>query len=278
VIVNGVTYAATLALVAIGLTLVFGILRVVNFAHGAIYMLGAYATYYFVVSLGVPYLVAVVGAGLAIALFSAVLAVALFRRYRGLLLEGAVMAIALSLLIEDGAFLGFGAAPRAVPSSFDGVVDIGGVHVIAQRIFIIGVTAALVIGLQLFVSRTRMGRALRAVQQDPYAASLQGIQVDRVVTLCFALGGLLAGIAGSLVAPTQVVLPTIGEAPLLLAFVVIILGGMGSVSGAVIASLVLGMTQSVVSTYWTAQASTWISFTLVIVVLAARPTGIFGHE
>jgi branched-chain amino acid transport system permease protein len=147
-----------------------------------------------------------------------------------------------------------------------------------QRVFIIALTAVLVLGLQVFVKRGRMGRALRAVQQDAYAARLQGIKVDQVVALTFGIGGVLAGVAGALVAPTQVLLPSMGEGPLLLAFVVIILGGMGSVPGAVLASVGLGMTQSTLSTYWTPQAATWVSFTFVIVVLAVRPKGLLGHE
>jgi len=276
-VANGLTYAATLALIATGLTLVFGILRVVNFAHGAMYMVGAYVTYYVTVSLGLNYLLGVVGAGLAIMLLGVVLAAVLFRRYRGLLLEGAVMAIALALLIENTAFITFGTNPHAVISPFSGVVVMAGARIDTQHIFIMGVTLALVIALWIFVMKTRMGRGLRAVQQDSYAATLQGIRVDGVVAITFAIGGFLAGIAGSLVAPTQTLLPNMGETPLLFAFVVIILGGMGSVPGALIASLFLGMVQSFVSTYWTAQASTWISFTLVIVILAIRPRGLFGH-
>jgi branched-chain amino acid transport system permease protein len=278
VLVNGVSYAASLALVAIGLTLVFGVLRVVNFAHGALFMLGAFVTYYLTASFGWNYFLAIIGAVIVVGLFSVFVAAALFSRYRGLMLEGAVMSIALALLITNLAWLAFGAVPKTVQSPIDDVVTVGGVHVLVQRVFIIALTAVLVLGLQVFVKRGRMGRALRAVQQDAYAARLQGIKVDQVVALTFGIGGVLAGVAGALVAPTQVLLPSMGEGPLLLAFVVIILGGMGSVPGAVLASVGLGMTQSTLSTYWTPQAATWVSFTFVIVVLAVRPKGLLGHE
>jgi branched-chain amino acid transport system permease protein len=278
VVVNGVAYAASLALVAIGLTLVFGVLRVVNFAHGALFMLGAYATYYVTSSFGWSYYAAIVASGVIIGIFTAIVAISLFSRYRGLLLEGAVMSIALALLIENLGWLGFGANPQTVNSPLDTVVDIGGVHVVWQRVLIIVVTAVLLGVLQLFVKRGRLGRALRAVQQDDHAARLQGIKVNQVVVLTFAIGGVLAGVAGALVAPTQALLPSMGEEPLLLAFVVIIVGGMGSIPGAVIASVVLGMTESTVSTYWTEQAATWLSFLLVIFVLTVRPRGLLGHE
>lgn len=278
VVVNGITFAASLALIAIGLTLVFGVLRVVNFAHGSIFMLGAYATYYLTASLGWSYFLGIVGAALLIGLFGVIVASLLFDRFRGLLLEGAVMAIALALLIENLGWIGFGATPQNVSTPVSSVITIGGVAIVVQKLLIIGVTAAVITILQIFVKQGRLGRALRAVQQDPYAATLQGIRVNRVVILAFGIGGLLAGVAGALVAPTQVLLPSMGETPLLLAFVVIILGGMGSLPGAVVASVILGMTQSAVSTYWEPQASTWICFSLVIVVLAIRPKGLLGHE
>jgi branched-chain amino acid transport system permease protein len=278
VLVNGISYAASLALVAIGLTIVFGVLRVVNFAHGALFMLGAYATYYITASFEWNYFLAIIGAAIVVGLISVFVAAALFSRYRDLLLEGAVMSIALALLITNLGWLQFSAVPRTVKSPIDDVIDIGGVRVLVQRLFIILLTAALLVGLQFFVKRSRMGRAMRAVQQDPHAARLQGIKVDQVVVLTFAIGGVLAGIAGALVAPTQTLQPSMGEQPLLLAFVVIILGGMGSIPGAVLASLVLGLTQSTTSTYWTPQAATWLSFSLVIAVLAIRPKGLLGHE
>jgi branched-chain amino acid transport system permease protein len=278
VLVNGISYAASLALVAIGLTIVFGVLRVVNFAHGALFMLGAYATYYITASFKWNYFLAIIGAAIVVGLISMFAAAALFSRYRDLLLEGAVMSIALALLITNLGWLQFSAVPRTVKSPIDDVINIGGVHVLVQRLFIIILTAALLVGLQFFVKRSRMGRAMRAVQQDPHAARLQGIKVDQVVVLTFAIGGMLAGIAGALVAPTQTLQPSMGEQPLLLAFVVIILGGMGSIPGAVLASLVLGLTQSTTSTYWTPQAATWLSFSLVIAVLAVRPKGLLGHD
>jgi branched-chain amino acid transport system permease protein len=278
VLVNGISYAASLALVAIGLTIVFGVLRVVNFAHGALFMLGAYATYYITASFKWNYFLAIIGAALVVGLISAFVAAALFSRYRGLLLEGAVMSIALALLITNLGWLEFSAVPRTVNSPIDDVINLGGVHILVHRLFIIVLTAVLLVALQFFVKRSRMGRAMRAVQQDPHAARLQGIKVDQVVVLTFAIGGVLAGIAGALVAPTQTLQPSMGEQPLLFAFVVIILGGMGSIPGAVLASLVLGLTESTTSTYWTPQAATWLSFSLVIVALAIRPKGLLGHE
>jgi branched-chain amino acid transport system permease protein len=274
-----VSSGASLALVAVGLTLVFGILRIVNFAHGAMFMLGAYATYYLTEEAGIAYFVAVLGAGAALALFGALLDLAIFRRFRGLLLEGAIAAIALALLIESLAIVVFGGAARRVESPLsDTVVDLGEVHLLGQRLFIIVAAAALILALRWFVGSTRHGRALRAVQQDPEVARLQGVDVERMTVLAFAIGGALAGLAGALIAPDQALFPGMGQTPLLLAFVVIILGGMGSVSGALVAALLVGLVQSAVTTYWVPEAAMWTSFALALALLTFRPQGLFGHE
>ena len=277
VIFNGLSYGATLALIALGLTLVFGILRIVNFAHGVLYMFGAYTTYFMVESLHAGYLLGVVAAAAASSAFAVVMALVVFRRFKGLLLEGAIAAIVLALLLESIALVFFKPIPRIVKGPFDGVLQIGGVYLVVQRIFIIAVTVAVVVGLQVFVGGSRLGRALRAVQQDPFVARLQGISVDRAMVLTFALGGALAGLAGALVAPTQVLEPTMGESPLLFAFVIVILGGLGSVKGGLYASVLVGLMTSFISTYWTPEAATWTSFALALAILAIRPTGLFGH-
>lgn len=279
VLFNGVSAGATLALVAVGLTLVFGIMRVVNFAHGVLFMFGAYAAYMFTTELSVPYLVAIVLAAIVIGLASIVLDLVVFKRFHGLSLEGAIAAIALTLLLQNAAFLTFGGASRSIKGPLDGkAIRIGELTMQGHRLFIIGVAVALVLALSFLVYKTSFGRAMRAVQQDPTAARLQGIEPNRMSTLTFGIGGALAGAAGALIAPEQVLLPSMGEAPLLLGFVAIILGGMGSVGGALIGSLGIGIVQSGVSTYWTPQAAVWTSFALVLVVLTFRPKGLFGSD
>lgn len=147
-----------------------------------------------------------------------------------------------------------------------------------QRIFIILFTITLIGLLQAYISKSRYGRAMRAVQQDPYVARLQGISVKQVTIMTLTLGGALAGIAGALVAPEQVLTPGMGASALLLGFVAIILGGMGSVVGALAAAVIIGIVQSVVSTYWIPEAATWTSFLMALIILTIRPRGLFGHE
>lgn len=276
-IVNGLVSGATLALIATGLTLVFGVLRVVNFAHGAMFMVGAYLSYWIVGVLGLPYWLGVMVGGAGIAALAMVSYFVVFKRFVGLLLEGCIAAVMLTLLLENGMQAAVGAAPRSVHSGLEAMTfNFWGVSISAQRILIVAVSVAGVVWLAWFVKKTSTGRAMRAVQQDPEIALAQGISVDRISAVTFAVGGALAGVAGAVVAPDQSLLPTMGSHPLLLAFVVIILGGMGNIYGALVAAVVVGLTQAVVETTWVPQAALWVSFTVVIILMLIRPKGVRG--
>jgi branched-chain amino acid transport system permease protein len=276
VLVNGVILGAFFSLMAVGLTLIFGVLRVINFTHGVMFMLGAYGTWY-ATDRGVPYLGAVVVAALGVAVLGGVIEVAVLRRFRGLLIEGAVVAIALSILIQNLTNEVIPLAPQAVDSPFGGTLDAGGVIVAWHRLFLFGAACVLIAGLAVFVRRTATGRAMRALQENPYAAELQGVRADVIAPIVFAIGGGLAGLAGGLIAPVQQLLPGIGDAPLLASFVVVVLGGLGSVAGTLVAAMLIGLTQSAATTYWTGPAAIALSFLLAIAVLVVRPNGLRGN-
>ncbi|MCW3021885.1 MAG: transporter permease [Conexibacter sp.] len=277
VLVNGVVLGAFFALMAVGLTLIFGVLRVINFTHGVMFMLGAYGTWY-ATEQGVPYLVAVLVSALAVAAFSALVELLVLRRFRGMLIEGAVVAIALAVLIQNLANEVIPLSPKSVDTPFPGTVSMHGVVLGWHRIFLFGMACVLIFGLALFVRRSRTGRAMRALQQNPYAAELQGIRADFVAPAVFAIGGGLAALAGGLIAPVQQLLPGIGDAPLLASFVVVVLGGLGSIGGTLVAAMMIGLTQSAATTYWTGPAAVALSFLLAIAVLVVRPKGLFGNE
>jgi branched-chain amino acid transport system permease protein len=277
VVLNGLTAGAMLALMSIGLTLIFGILGVVNFVHGVIFMLGAYITIYFTAELGMNYFVSIMLACVLGAILGVVLEAAFFRRFRGKVLEGAVFAVALALSLEALAFEIFGGAPRGVQTPLPGVINVAGLIVNKHRLLVVAAALLLVLGLYWFVRSSRYGRAMRAVQQDAYAARLQGIEDSRIAVLTFAIGAALAAVAGGLVAPLQLALPDMGTTPLLLAFVVIIVGGMGSISGAFWAAVLIGLVQSAVTTFWSPQAVIGVTFFIAMLMLALRPTGIAGH-
>lgn len=277
VLVNGIVLGAFFSLMAVGLTLIFGVLRVVSFVHGVLFMLGAYTTWV-LTKHGVPYLPAVLGAGLAVGMFGALLELTVFRRFRGMLVEGAVVAIALAILIQNLANQVIPLSPQSVSTPFEGSAHVGGVYVAWHRVFVVIVAVALIAGLALFIKRHRFGRAIRALQQNPHAAELQGIRPDLVGPLVFGMGAMLAGLAGGLIVPVQQLLPEIGEAPLLDSFVVVVLGGLGSVEGTLIAAMLIGIAQSATSTYWTAPAAVTVSFVIAIAVLVVRPQGLLGDE
>lgn len=276
VLINGVVLGSTFALMAVGLTLIFGILRVINFTHGVLFMLGAYATWFLETHVGIPYLICVPLAALAIGAFGIGLELLVLRRFRGMLVEGAVVAIALATVIQNAAVLVLPSTPQTLTTPFDGTITSHGVVLSSQRAFIVVAAFALLAALALCISRTRIGRAVRALEQNVYAARLQGIEPGQVAPLVFGVGAMLAGLAGALIAPLQALLPGAGDQPLLASFVVVVLGGMGSVAGTLVAALTIGVVQSATTTYWTAPAAVATSFVLAIIVLVVRPQGFFG--
>ena len=278
VVVNGLTLAGMLALMAVGLTLIFGILRVVNLAHGELFMVGAFASFFLTHDLDFPYLLSVPLAGLTGAAFGALLYFLVFRRFVGNLLGGAVASIALSVMLQSANALVFtGAQPRTVITPLTQVFEVGPAQFSSQR-FLVAVSGFVVmLALFLFMKRSRIGRAMRAVTQHQYGALVQGVNFTVVSAAAFALGGGLAGLAGGLMAPLSTLGPTMGLNPLLASFVIVILGGMGSIGGAALAALIIGLQQSAVGTYWSPELSVVVSFALAFVILVVKPTGLFGR-
>jgi branched-chain amino acid transport system permease protein len=277
VLLNGVTAGVTLALVSIGLTLIFGVLGVVNFIHGVVFMLGAYATIYFA-QMGGGYFGGLIGAAISTAVFGLIVAYFFLERFQGRFLEGAVFTVAGALFLESVAHELFGGAPRGIAPPFSGVYNINGLILNKHRLLVLVAGLLIVLAVHLYVKHSRFGRAMRALQQDPLAATLQGVRVREVSVFTFGLGSCLAGVAGGLVAPLQLSLPDMGVAPLLLAFVSIIAGGMGSIAGAFWMALCVGMIQSVVTSFWSPQAVIGVTFLFAMMVLVVRPTGLAGHD
>jgi len=277
-ILNGLVLGATIALMAIGFTLIFGILRIVNFWHGEAYMFGGVIVYYLAASLGMPYVGALVIAIVAIGLLGWISDRLVFRRFRGNMMGGVIAGIALSLGFQNMMWFVYGPRPRAVPSVITGNVEILGVSVSAERLLVVAISIAIILLLAWVIRNTKLGKAMRAVQQDSEAALTMGINVNGICGLTFGIATGLAALAGGLVAPLYSVTPIMGVGPLLLAFIVVILGGLGSVMGAFVASIIIGLQQSFTSAYWGGEYAVAVSFGLAIVVLIIRPTGLFGHD
>jgi branched-chain amino acid transport system permease protein len=277
--VNGVIIGVIYSILALGFTLAFGIMRLVNFAHGAFYMLGGFLVYSLVVSLQLPYLAAFPLAALAAAGGAIVVEQVAVRPFLGrepyLML---VSTLAVSLVLEEAAGLLYGSSPKAVPVPFErSPIFLGTVVVTDQRLFLLLVGVGTIVLLDALIRKTRLGRALRATAQNPMAASVVGVNVRAVYVVTFALASGLAALAGAWLGPLFTVSQTAGFPALFKAFTVVILGGLGSVGGAVIGGIVLGVLESLTAGYISSAYVDAISFALVIVVLLVRPQGLIGN-
>ena len=242
-LINGFVIGATYALIAIGLTLIFGMMRVVNFAHGEFYMLGAYAAVSAVSGLGVSYFTAVPIAVAAVALVGLLFERILLRRLRDAdILSTAILTIGFSIFLQNTALRIWGPKPAQVADPFEGrVIDIAGVAVTDIRAFTLLAALLAMVLLGFIIKYTKLGRTMRATFQSRDAAALQGIDVDRVHSFVFVLGVGLAAIAGAILSSVFVVSPDMGSMANLKSFAVVILGGLGNIPGAVAGGFILGV-------------------------------------
>jgi branched-chain amino acid transport system permease protein len=274
---NGVGLALVYVLIALGLTLIFSILRIINFAHGEFYMMGGFVAYGLTQLLHVPYLLTPPAAFVIVGLVGIVIERLVFAPLRTAPLNGLIASLGLLWVLQSLAIISFGVVEKEVASPIGGVTVLAGAIVPNERLFVMGSAATLISGLWVFLRFSRHGLALRAVAQDRDAAALQGAEPERIAALAFGIGCALAGVAGALLAPVFFVSPFMGALPVIKAFVVIILGGMGSLSGAVLGGFVLGLTESVAPLIMPAAAVEMLGFLLVIVVLMLRPQGLLGR-
>jgi len=288
-LVNGVTWGSVYALIALGYTMVYGILRLINFAHGDVYMLGAFFAYYAARAIGaaanptpalalVVLLASMVGCGIV----GLVIERAAYKPVRSSSrLAALITAIGVSLLLENGGVLVFGADPKFFPQIIrERSFSLGaGVTMTNLQLIILVVSIALMLLLRVIVLHTRVGRAMRAVSYDHTAAALMGISVDRIITFTFVLGSMLAAAAGVLVAlQNPKIEPYMGIMPGLKAFVAAVVGGIGNVPGAVLGGLVMGIAEVMVVGYLSPTYRDAIAFVLLIVILLVRPAGILGQN
>jgi branched-chain amino acid transport system permease protein len=274
----GLALGAVYVLLALGLSLIFGMLGVVNFAHGALFALGAYVGV-FLLGLGWNFWTALVTVPLAVGAVGLVVERFLVRRLYGRPVDDPLLlTFGLAYIVVEGIRILFGKQPEPVetPELLAGAVNIGVGFFPLYRVFLIGVAAAVVLGLWLMLERTRWGLILRAGARDPTILRVLGVDVGRVWLLVFGLGTGLAGLAGWLAAPLQGAAPEMGVPVLAEAFVVTVVGGMGSLLGAVVAGLLVGVTYSMTALLAPEMAKVSI-FALMAVVLLLRPQGLFGR-
>jgi branched-subunit amino acid ABC-type transport system permease component len=277
-LLHGLVFGAALGLLALGLTVIFGLLGVMNFAHGELYMLGAYAG---IVVIGATqsFWVALVVAPLLVGVLGALTEVTMLRPlYRREPLYGLILTFGLALVLREGARQVWGGDMRRILAPVTGSTPLLGMTYPNYRIFLLVVSTLLLLGIWLFFTKTRAGILVRAAVQDAQMLDGLGVNVRRLFTLTFAGSGALAALAGLLLAPIFTVYPQMGVEMILLAFIVVILGGMGSMGGSVVAAFVIGITQSLFSLWMNPQRVAIAIFGIMIVVLIVRPRGFFGRE
>ena len=277
IVINGLTSSLVYILMALGFTLIFGIMRVVNFAHGELYMVAAFLVYVLAGSLGLNYYLAVLVAAIAVGMFGAVLERVLFRPFIGRELNGMIMALAISISLQATAFILFGTDEYSVARPFSGVIHLGTVMVPRDRLAVGAMALVILAVFYLFMRYTKVGLAMRAVVQDEEIASIHGVRPRLIHPLAFGIGAMLAGFAGGLMAPIYTIYPYMGAQPMLKAFIVVILGGLGSVPGAVLGGVVLGLAESVFATLISTTVATMVSFGIVVLILLVKPTGLLGR-
>ena len=278
-VVNATYAASYLALVAVGLVLIFGVMGIINFAHGEFYMLGAYCVVAVYADLALPFLLSVAVGLVFVSLVGMTAERALFRPMRENPLGGLVVSIGLLLILQSLATLGFGVRMEHIPPPSQTVVQlVEGVGIPLQRLVVILAAVALLGALWLFLRRTRWGWALRASAQDPEAAALQGISMAVASRIAFAIGAALAGVAGALTAPLVRTYPYMGHSVIVAAFIVIIVGGIGSLEGAVLAAIAYAFAHTFVTTFVDGVIADVVGLLLMLAVLIVKPTGLFGSR
>jgi branched-chain amino acid transport system permease protein len=278
-LVNGLSFGAIYAMVAVGLTIVFGILEVVNFAQGEFYMLGAYITY-LVLLAQLPYPVSIISAIAVMTLVGLVVERCAIRPLIGKAWQLPILStLAISIIIQNGAIVLWTPNPRTISvEAASRNINVLGVVITYQRLLVILLALAVFASLHYFVQKTKTGKAMRAVSQNKAACQVLGIDVQRISTIAFALGAGLSGLGGAIVAPIMAIHPVMGILVVIKCFAAVIMGGFGNIYGTICASFVLAIVESFAVAYGSLQYKDLFAFVVMIVILLFRPHGIFGRK
>ena len=279
-VVSGVLVGGVYALIGIGLTLIFGVMRVINFAHGELLMVGMYLTYYAFTLLGVDPFLSVLLVAPVMFLLGVLLQRVLIQRVLSALPQNQILlTIGLGLILSNTVMLIFTSDYKILSTSYSsGSVMLAGLSVSKPLFFSFLITAAITAALYAFLIKTDVGQAIRATAQDREAAQLMGVNVRRMGLLAFGLGTALAGTAGALISPTYYIFPQVGGAFTLKAFVIVVLGGMGSVIGATLGGLIIGTVESLAAVYVSSGLKELFVYLLFLFVLLVKPSGLLGKS
>lgn len=280
-LISGLNLGSIYALIALGYSMVYGIAKMLNFAHGDIIMVGAYAGIVAVMNLGLHPVLAILFGVVVCALLGIIIERLAYKPLRQApSLSVLITAIGVSYLLQNLALLFFGSEQKGYPT-FSGLKSFSllGVKVDGITILTLATTAAIMIGLTLFINKTKIGKAMRAVSEDKGAAELMGVSTDKTITITFAIGSALAAIASAFYGATYVfILPTTGSMPGIKAFTAAVLGGIGSIPGAMLGGILLGLIEQFAKQYISTLWSNAIVFAVLIIVLLVKPTGLLGKK
>lgn len=282
-LINGISLGSIYALIALGYTMVYGIIKLINFAHGDIYMVGAYVGFFAITKLNMSFLPALIIAMIACAILGVIIERLAYKPLRNATrIAALITAIGVSLLLEYGGMLIVTPQPRAFPEVFPQTkIDFfdGAVYITNQQIVIFIVSLILMFLLQFIVHKTKTGKAMRAVSFDKDAALLMGININNTISATFAIGSALAAAGGVLVGVYyNSISPLMGIIPGLKAFVAAVLGGIGIIPGAAVGGLLMGIIEAMVSGYWSSTLRDAVAFGILILILIIKPSGIFGSN
>ena len=277
-IANGLILSAFYALIAVGLCLVYGVMKTANFAHGEFFMVGAYIVWLLYALYHWPFWVTVVVAIIGVGLLGVLAERTIFRPVRGDLLAGFIISLGLVFILQVlvGRIWGVGLA-KPIPVPLPGALTVFGISVGRQRFIILPVALFLLGGLYFFLNRTKLGRGIRACALDREAASLHGVNANTMAAITLGMGSALAGAAGALMAPNMPVQPYMGATIIWMCFVVIIVGGMGNLKGALLASIFFGFLNTIVTTWLDSTIAIMVANLFMGIFLAFRPQGVMGY-
>lgn len=283
-LINGLNQGAIYALIALGYTMVYGIIRMINFAHGDFIMVGAYTLFYTIplmIAHGMPAWLAVLAAIVICVCVGVAVEVIAYRPVRGAgSMSALITALAMSVFLENLAMVLFGANPKSVPAIFElPSVEFLGAKLQCKYLLTIGIGLLMMISLQLFVKKTKLGKAMRAVPQDKEASTLMGINVNKIITITFAIGSGLAAVAALMYCSTYPRCTTdMGSIMGIKAFIAAVLGGIGIIPGAMLGGIIVGLVEILVKVYVAPGWYEAITYSLLIVVLLVKPSGILGKN
>jgi len=278
ILIYGAVLSGIYALLAVGFALIFGVARVINLTHGAFYMLGAYITYALSVLLNVPLILSILGGMAIVFLLAVCLDRFIIERIRTTMINVLITTLALSLFADQVILQIFGPDNRNIPAVISDRVTLLGVDIAGQRLLSLIISVAVIATLWLIITRTRMGNALLATAQDPEAAQLMGINTGRMFMITMGIAAMMAALAGGIVGSFLTVAPEMGMLPIIKAFSIVILGGLVSIGGSIIAALLIGYLETSVAYLISFNATELVPLVVIFITLIFRPAGIFGKR